>query len=178
MSQVVVRTRSTAKTTCLEGRRRLFLIHRTVFLWIVRTPPRSRLLFYAKFPSTATPLYNQPSNQCHETTYSIPDSSSLCAGGSGGGSPGPVSSASPTAPAEFPSLSATSYASSAYQANPTGKGYTPTTLTTVSSAAPASPSCTWKGHCLGDPCHTFNDCFGSDVCTHGICVSCTGGSFC
>lgn len=129
--------------------------------------------------SIATPLYDQPSNQCHKATYSIPNSSSLCAGGSGGGSQAPVSSASPKAPSTFATLSATSYAPSAYQSNPTGTGYTPSTLSSVSNAASssasASTSCTWEGHCRGDPCHTFNDCFGSDVCTHGVCAPCTGG---
>lgn len=135
------------------------------------------------FSFVATPLYDQPSNQCHETTYSIPDSTSLCAGGSGGGggggSPAPVSSASSKT---IPTLSATSYASSIYLPNPTDARYTPSTLSTVSSpassSASASTSCTWKGHCLGDPCHTYNDCFGSDICTHDVCVPCTGGSWC
>lgn len=118
---------------------------------IILDPPNS-------LPVDTTPLYDQTSNQCHTTTYSISDSSSLCVGGSKGGSPAPVSSASSEAPNTFP----------------------PSTLATVSSAASssasASTSCTWEGHCLGDPCHTFNDCFGSDICTHGVCAPCIGGS--
>lgn len=146
---------------------------------IILDPPNS-------LPVDTTPLYDQPSNQCHETTYSIPDSLSLCAGGSGGsggsGSPASISPTPSNTPETFPTLSATSYASSVYQPNPTGTGYTLSTLSTVSSAtspsASASTSCTWKGHCLGDPCRTFNDCFGSDVCTNGVCAICTGGPWC
>lgn len=131
---------------------------------IVLDPPNS-------LPVDTTPLYDQPSNQCHKATYSVPDPSSLCPGGSGGGS---------QAPSIFPTLSATSYASSVHQYNPTGTGYTPSTLSTVSnpassSSASASTLCTWEGHCRGDPCRTFNDCVGSDVCTRGVCAPCTGG---
>ncbi len=34
-------------------------------------------------------------------------------------------------------------------------------------------SCSWKGHCAGDPCTTENDCDGSLVCNSG---KCGGGS--
>ncbi|CAF9942372.1 hypothetical protein IMSHALPRED_003643 [Imshaugia aleurites] len=42
---------------------------------IILDPPNS-------LPVDTTPLYDQPTNQSHETTYSIPDSSTLCASGS------------------------------------------------------------------------------------------------
>ena len=72
-------------------------------------------IYNAQFPAAAVPFPaqssepTQPPDQRPETTSSIPDSSSLCVGGSGGGSPAPASTDT------FPTLSATSYASSVYQ---------------------------------------------------------------
>ena len=118
-------------------------------------------------------IYNQPWNQCRASVHlsSIPDPSSLCAGGIGGASsPALVSSA----------------LSSKAPANLTAALYTPSTFSTVSSALSSSPlvsasasaSCIWEGHCPGAPCHTFNDCAGTDVCNNGVCAACTGGSWC
>jgi hypothetical protein len=30
-------------------------------------------------------------------------------------------------------------------------------------------SCSWKGHCAGDPCTNENDCDGSMICKSGKC---------
>jgi hypothetical protein len=30
-------------------------------------------------------------------------------------------------------------------------------------------TCSWKGHCAGDPCSTYNDCDGSLTCLNGKC---------
>ncbi|CAF3769604.1 unnamed protein product [Rotaria sordida] len=30
-------------------------------------------------------------------------------------------------------------------------------------------SCSWLGHCAGDPCSTYNDCDGSMICLNGKC---------
>lgn len=30
-------------------------------------------------------------------------------------------------------------------------------------------SCSWVGHCAGDPCSTYNDCDGSMICINGKC---------
>ena len=119
--------------------------------------------------TVATPLiYNQPSNQCRAWIQqsSTSNLSRLCAGGLGSGSPAPVSSASSKAPVKL-----------------VGAPYTPSTLFTLSAAVPSSAasapaSCIWNGHCRGAPCHSLNDCSGTDVCTDGVCAACTGGSWC
>lgn len=39
------------------------------------------------------------------------------------------------------------------------------------SGGGSQPSCTWAGHCLGDPCQTYNDCDGTNICgANGVCV--------
>ncbi len=38
-------------------------------------------------------------------------------------------------------------------------------------------SCSWKGHCAGDPCSTYDDCDGSLICLSGKCGDgSTGGN--
>lgn len=41
------------------------------------------------------------------------------------------------------------------------------------AVAPAA-TCTWTGHCAGDPCRTANDCDGELVCVNGKCGSSSG----
>ena len=37
-------------------------------------------------------------------------------------------------------------------------------------AARAQVACTWPGHCLGDPCRTYNDCDQDWICVSGRCA--------
>jgi len=37
-------------------------------------------------------------------------------------------------------------------------------------AAAAVAACTWPGHCLGDPCKTYNDCDQNWICVSGKCA--------
>jgi hypothetical protein len=32
-------------------------------------------------------------------------------------------------------------------------------------------ACVWQGHCLGDPCVTYNDCDGDLICISGKCAN-------
>lgn len=36
-------------------------------------------------------------------------------------------------------------------------------------------SCSWNGHCVGDPCSTYDDCDGSLICINSKCGN-SGGS--
>ncbi|CAF9938152.1 hypothetical protein IMSHALPRED_000685 [Imshaugia aleurites] len=53
----------------------------------------------------------------------------------------------------------------------------PTTFSTVVSSATPSASaqsggngCTWTGHCQGDPCRDYNDCFNPYSCVNNVCT--------
>ncbi|KAK0613561.1 hypothetical protein B0T14DRAFT_569592 [Immersiella caudata] len=36
---------------------------------------------------------------------------------------------------------------------------------------PAEPVCVWEGHCLGDPCRTYDDCDHDWVCQGRVCAT-------
>jgi len=39
----------------------------------------------------------------------------------------------------------------------------------VISSGSSPNNCQWAGHCLGDPCQTYNDCDGNLICVNGKC---------
>lgn len=45
----------------------------------------------------------------------------------------------------------------------------PATTQSCTNPNPQPTDCLWSGHCLGDPCQTFNDCDGNLVCNSGKC---------
>lgn len=55
-----------------------------------------------------------------------------------------------------------------------------TSPTSISPSPTAQTKCEWRGHCLGDPCETYNDCDNDWICTSGKCTVCEencGGGF-
>ncbi|EPS33771.1 putative chitosanase [Penicillium oxalicum 114-2] len=55
-----------------------------------------------------------------------------------------------------------------------GGGSSPTTFattTTKSGSEPTGSSCAWAGHCEGDSCSSYNDCWDQLVCKSGVCSS-------
>lgn len=42
-------------------------------------------------------------------------------------------------------------------------------LVLISSRSLTTSTCSWVGHCVDDPCETYNDCDGSLICINGKC---------
>lgn len=116
-------------------------------------------------PVDTTELYDVTSNTCNSgTTYPVGDASNLCSGGSSGGPSGGSSVSQSQSSQTSTTLATVTTTSSA------GDGSSPSTTAPGSLNTPEA-SCTWPGHCLGDPCQTYNDCDSTNVCgPNGVCV--------
>ena len=96
-------------------------------------------------PTDTTPFFAD--GNCNKKTYEVGEGGDLC---TGTGSSTPVSS---TAASSLPTTATTLLTS------------------TTKKSGPGPTSCAWKGHSLGAPCETYNDCADPFVCKAGKCSS-------